>query len=283
MPPGAWKKWNRSSPPLCEASKSYQATLTRSPACISHKNSAACDGRPVIRHAASSKSRRRKRNRGASNRSPAELPCVIFGKQLPAPAASISTTIATVSATAAAPTAATGSTSTTAAGPSTATAGPSSASATAFAGGTRFVDDNITAHEILAVQRLYGAVGLFVAVDLDKSEPARLPRKTVAHQSDICRSDSRLRKQCIDLLFCSLEREITDVEFLQCKTPSGRGDVDPRNLGVKRAGSKSNATSGRGPDQFDEGRASAPGESCSKFASASTKRYVLNYLFNTRI
>jgi hypothetical protein len=46
----------------------------------------------------------------------------------------------------------------------------------------------------VAIQSLDGALGFFVAIDFDKSEPAWLPRKTVAHQGDIRRGDSRLRK-----------------------------------------------------------------------------------------
>jgi hypothetical protein len=46
----------------------------------------------------------------------------------------------------------------------------------------------------MAVQTLNGALGFLVAVDLDKPEPARLPRKTVAHQGDVRRGDSRLRE-----------------------------------------------------------------------------------------
>jgi hypothetical protein len=46
----------------------------------------------------------------------------------------------------------------------------------------------------MSVQALNGALGFLVTVNLDKPEPARLPRKTVAHQGDIRRGDSRLRK-----------------------------------------------------------------------------------------
>jgi hypothetical protein len=81
----------------------------------------------------------------------------------------------------------------------------------------------------MSIQTLNGALGFIVAVDLDKSESTRLPRKTVAHQRDVRRGDSRLRKQCTDLLLRRLEREITDVEFLQCETPSGRGESNPQN------------------------------------------------------
>jgi hypothetical protein len=78
--------------------------------------------------------------------------------------------------------------------PASPTAPASTASASALAGWPGFVDDNVAAHEIVAVQSLDGALGFLVAIDLDKSEPAWLPRKTVAHQGDIRRGDSRLRK-----------------------------------------------------------------------------------------
>jgi hypothetical protein len=46
----------------------------------------------------------------------------------------------------------------------------------------------------MSVQTLNGALGFLVAIDFDKPEPARLPRKTVAHQGNVRRSDSRLSK-----------------------------------------------------------------------------------------
>jgi hypothetical protein len=46
----------------------------------------------------------------------------------------------------------------------------------------------------MPVQTLNGALGFIVTIDLDKSESTRLPRKTVAHQRDIRRGDSRLRE-----------------------------------------------------------------------------------------
>jgi len=77
-----------------------------------------------------------------------------------APAATAPTTAASSSAPATAEAAATA---------------PASPTAPAFSRGTGFVDDNITAHEIVAVQSLDGALGFLVAIDLDKSEPAWLP------------------------------------------------------------------------------------------------------------
>ena len=110
-------------------------------------------------------------------------------------ATAISTTIAAVpaSTTAASATTAAGS-ATSASTAEAATSAPSAAATSTLTRWTRFVDDDIAAHEIMAVQSLNGALGFLVAIDLDKSEPAWLPRKTVAHQRDIRRGDSRLSK-----------------------------------------------------------------------------------------
>jgi hypothetical protein len=88
----------------------------------------------------------------------------------------------------------------------------------------------------VAVQSLNGAVGFLVAIDLNKAKPARLARKTVAHQGDVCGGDSRLGKECGELLFCSLKGQIADIKFLQRDTPSGRGKADPWNGGTEAGG-----------------------------------------------
>jgi hypothetical protein len=49
-----------------------------------------------------------------------------------------------------------------------------SASPAAFARRTGLVDDNVAAHEIVAVKSLNGALGFFVIVNFDKTEPAWL-------------------------------------------------------------------------------------------------------------
>jgi hypothetical protein len=46
----------------------------------------------------------------------------------------------------------------------------------------------------MSVQTLNGALGFFVVGDFDKPKASWLPRETVAHQGDIRRGDSRLRK-----------------------------------------------------------------------------------------
>jgi hypothetical protein len=121
--------------------------------------------------------------------------------RLPATVAA-ATAVATISATATAASTTTASTSpapstaATAVSPTTtpAAAGPAAASTATFAGGPGFVDHNVAAHEVMAVQTLDGAIGFFIAVDFDKPETARLAGKTVAHQGDGRCGDSGLRK-----------------------------------------------------------------------------------------
>jgi hypothetical protein len=96
----------------------------------------------------------------------------------PLPAAIASTTAPAISAVtipAATAPAAAATTPSSSTAPAEAAAASSAASATAaFTRGAGFVHNNVTAHEIVAVQSLDGAFGLLVAIDLDKSEPAWL-------------------------------------------------------------------------------------------------------------
>jgi hypothetical protein len=96
-----------------------------------------------------------------------------------ATAAAIAAVTVPASATAATATATTGSssaTTTAVAATAAATAGsPSATTATAFSRRPGFIDNNVAAHEIVAVQSLDGALGFFVTIDLDKPEPAWLP------------------------------------------------------------------------------------------------------------
>ncbi len=61
-------------------------------------------------------------------------------------------------------------------------AAPSATTAAALCLGTRFVHHEVPPAEILAVQRVDGAVRVFVVGDFDKREPARLPRETVTNK-----------------------------------------------------------------------------------------------------
>jgi hypothetical protein len=56
-----------------------------------------------------------------------------------------------------------------------AAAATASTTTASFTGRPRLIDDNVAAHKIVAVESLDGALGFFVAIYLDKSEPAWLP------------------------------------------------------------------------------------------------------------
>jgi len=119
------------------------------------------------------------------------------------------------------PTAATATTASAEAAASTAatSAAPTTA---AFALWTGFVDDDLPAHQILAIQRLDGPVGLFIIVDLNEPEPARLTGEAVADQSYVRRSDARLNKPVGQLFLIDLKRQIPDIQLFHRWTPSAR-------------------------------------------------------------
>src|SRR5712692_8079497 len=108
-----------------------------------------------------------------------------------------------------------------------ATAAPA-ATATAFCLGPRFVDHQVPPAEILPVQGVDGAVGIFVIGDFDEGEPARLPRKTVTDQINARGSNTDLRKPFLKLLFRRGKRKIPNVELLHLLTPSARNPLASR-------------------------------------------------------
>jgi hypothetical protein len=100
-----------------------------------------------------------------------------FRNRLPAAVSASAATIAAVAIPSSAP-AATASAAPSSSAPATAeaaTAAPPATTASALTRRPGFVDDNVAAHEIVAVQSLDGAFGFLIAIDLDKSESARLP------------------------------------------------------------------------------------------------------------
>jgi hypothetical protein len=166
-----------------------------------------CDARHKLLAAENNFPKARKEQEAARKRGPhqcrvpgSKLKLLFSVQRLPA-AVSAATTITavTVPASATASTAATTtarSSSATAepASSTTAARSPTTPATAAFTRGPSFVDDDIAAHEIVTVQTLDGALGFLVAVDFDESESSWLPRKTVAHQGNIRRSDSSLSK-----------------------------------------------------------------------------------------
>ena len=127
------------------------------------------------------------------------------------PAAATATATAAATATTASAEAA-ASTAATSAAPTTA----------AFALWTGFVDNDLPAHQVLAIERLDGPVGLFIIVDLNEPEPARLTGEAVADQSYVRRSDARLNKPVGQLFLIDLKRQIPDIQLFHRRTPSAR-------------------------------------------------------------
>jgi hypothetical protein len=92
----------------------------------------------------------------------------------------------------------------------------------------RFVYDQVSAAEILTVQRIHGAIGFFVVVDFNKRESARLAGETIANQIYRRRTDTRLRKKIMQLILRRGERKISHVELLHLRTPSARIQIASR-------------------------------------------------------
>jgi hypothetical protein len=132
-------------------------------------------------------------------------------------AAAATTAIAAAATTTAAPSSATTAATTTASAKSAATAAATSAAsagAAAIARRTRFVHNDATPFELLAVQRLNGALSFFIILNFDKAEAARLARETVADEHNAGWSYAGLREPFSDFFFSSLKRKIPDVKFL---------------------------------------------------------------------
>jgi hypothetical protein len=139
---------------------------------------------------------------------------------VPSAAAATIATAPAASATAAASTAA-----------PTASAKPATAAATAFTRRTRFVHDHVAPHKVVPIERFDRTAGVFIGIDFDEAETARLPRETVANQGHIGRSDASLPKPVADVFFASLKRKIAHIEFFHRELLETRGDSVSQALG----------------------------------------------------
>src|SRR5689334_2805439 len=134
---------------------------------------------------------------------------------VPASAAATTATAASAAATTAAASAATATAVAATATPAASTeaaasAATAAAEATAVGLGTRFVDRQVTAVEVAAVQLLHRGLGFAVVGHFDKREPARLPAIAIAHDIDVV----HLAKCCERLaesFLIGLETEIAHV------------------------------------------------------------------------
>jgi hypothetical protein len=119
---------------------------------------------------------------------------------------------------------------TTAAASVTTAASGASAAATSAALSLRpsFVDYQVPPAEILPVQRVDGAICVFVALHFDEGKTARLSREAVSNQIDARGSNADLREPFLQLLFRRGKRKIADVELLHLPTPSARNPSKSR-------------------------------------------------------
>jgi hypothetical protein len=104
------------------------------------------------------------------------LPTVSAISTIPAPSAPASSSVPTTPTAATSVAAATASVTTASSG--------TPASAAAFCLRPRFIDHQVPAAEILAVQGVDGAIGVFVALHLDEGKTARLSCETITNQID---------------------------------------------------------------------------------------------------
>ena len=142
-------------------------------------------------------------------------------RALPAISA-VATVAAVAAAAAAAATTATAIPTSAAATATTVTASTTTAATGAFRLGTRFIDNEVPASEILSVQGSHGAIGFFIIGNFNEGETTRLSRETISNQADSRGIHTNLPKPFLQLLFRCGERKIPDVKLLHQRTPSAR-------------------------------------------------------------
>src|SRR6185437_2549784 len=111
--------------------------------------------------------------------------------------------------------------------PTAAATAPAAATATL---GLRpsFIDYQVPAAEILSVEGIDGAIGVFVVLDFDEGETAGLSREPVPNKIDARGSNADLCEPFLKLLFRRRKRKIADVELLHLPTPSARNPSKSR-------------------------------------------------------
>src|SRR5271169_1525166 len=88
---------------------------------------------------------------------------------------------------------------------------PGSAAAAAFSLRPRFVYHQVPAAEVLTVQGIDRAFGIFVSLHFDEGKATRLSRETVTNEIDTRGSNTDLRKPFLKLFFRGGKRKIPDV------------------------------------------------------------------------
>ncbi len=93
------------------------------------------------------------------------------------------------------------------------------ASTAAFPLRSRFSHHQRTSQKILAVEPGDCLFRFGIVVNFREAEAPRLPRETIAEQSQRIRLHSDFRKQRLHLLLRSLERQISHIQFLHGRSP----------------------------------------------------------------
>jgi hypothetical protein len=130
------------------------------------------------------------------------------------PAVAAISTVATISAIASTTTAAASTTVTAAAATTTSAETTASSTAATLLLRTSFVDNEITAAEVLAVHGIDGAIRFLVVGDFDESKTARLTCETIANEIDCRGIDASLRKKVVQRILRCGKRKIANVKLL---------------------------------------------------------------------
>jgi hypothetical protein len=108
---------------------------------------------------------------------------------------------------------------------------------------TRFIHHQRAAQKILAVERFDRFVCLGVVANFGETESAGLSGETIAQQRERIRLHTNLRKQRRYLLFRSLERQITNIQFLHGRSPFASGTYSGAKHEAEETGTRPQATS----------------------------------------
>ena len=112
--------------------------------------------------------------------------------------------------------------------PTVTTAAAAASTATTLGLWARFVDDEVPAAKILAVEGVNGTASVIVVGNFDESEAARLSRETIANEIDTRGSNTDLSEPLLELLFRRGKRKVTHVKLLHLPTPSARNPSESR-------------------------------------------------------
>jgi hypothetical protein len=136
-----------------------------------------------------------------------------------ATAATISTATATPSSAVPSATATPSTTVATTSATTSAAMSTTSATPPAFMLRARLIHDECAAKKILTVETCDSLFRFCIIFNFRETEAPRLPCKAIAKQCKLIRLHPDFRKQRRHLLFCSLERQISHIQFLQGRSP----------------------------------------------------------------